>query len=79
MDNELILRQFEKVEEKVEKLIADRKALETTNSELTNKVDSLEEELQRRVEVEKKLSDERVLIRTKIDGLLAKFDDLSDS
>lgn len=79
MDNELILRQFEKVEEKVERLIADCRALGTTNSELKNKVDSLEEELQRRIEAENKLSDERVLIRTRIDSLLAKFDDLSDS
>ncbi|RZB34392.1 MAG: hypothetical protein SRB1_00160 [Desulfobacteraceae bacterium Eth-SRB1] len=77
MDNEQILRQFEEIEEKVVRLIDVCKAHEATNSELRDKIRRLEEELQSKVEIETNYSQERDLIRSKIDSLLARLDDIA--
>ena len=78
MDNELILNQFEEIERKVERLIDVCKAHEATNLELQSKIKRLEEELQGKVEADRNYVEEKALIRSKIDGLLAKLNDLSD-
>ena len=79
MDNEIILRQFEEIEQKVGKLIDVCKSLEATNLELRNKSKMLEEELQGKVEVENNYQEEKALIRSKIDGLLAKLEDITEA
>ncbi len=78
MDNELFLGQFKEIEQKVEKLIETCKSLEVTNLKLSNKIKSLEEELQGKIEAESKFADEKALIRSKIDNLLARLDELAD-
>ena len=78
MDNELILRQFDEIEKKVEGLIGVFKTLEATNLELRNKIESLQTELNDRVEAENKYAKERDLIRSKIDSLLVKLEDISE-
>ena len=78
MNNELLLNQFEEIERKVERLIDLRKTHEATNLELNNKIKRLEEELQGKVEADRNYVEEKALIRSKIDGLLAKLNDLSD-
>ena len=50
MDEELVFRQFEEIEQKVERLIKICKAHEATNLELKSKLKSLEEEIQGKVE-----------------------------
>lgn len=77
MDNEQILRQFEEIEKKVVRLIDVCKAHEATNSELRDNIRRLEEELQSKVETETNYSQERDLIRSKIDSLLGKLDDVA--
>ena len=77
MDNELILRQFDEIEEKVEKLLKAYQALEATNRDLQNKIESLNAELQGRIEAERKYAKERDLILSKIDGLLVKLEDIA--
>lgn len=77
MENELILQQFEKIEQKIERLIAERRQLEATNQELRHNVATLEEELQHKVQAENKIAEERTLIRSKVDGLLAKLNDMA--
>lgn len=77
MDNELFLGQFKEIEEKVEKLIETCKSLEVTNLKLSNKIKSLEEELQGKIEAEKRYAQEKALIRSKIDSLLVKLDDIN--
>ena len=77
MDNELILKQFEEIEQKVEKLIEICNALEATNLEQKNKIKSLEEEIQGKVEAERNYAEEKALIRSKIDGLLVKLDEVA--
>ena len=78
MDNDFVLKQFGEIEHKVEKLIETCKAQAVANSELKNKLNSLEEEIQGKVEAEKNYAEEKTLIRSKIDGLLARLDDISD-
>ena len=78
MDNEFVIKQFGEIEHKVERLIENCKAQAATNSELKNKLTSLEEEIQGKDEAEKNYAEEKALIRSKIDGLLAKLDDISE-
>ena len=79
MDNELLLGQFDEIEKKVEKLIEICKSLEVTNLKHSNKIKSLEEELQGKIEAETQFADEKALIRSKIDNLLVRLDELTDS
>jgi len=79
LDNEFIVGQFEEIEKKVEKLIDVLKSHETTNLELSNKINRLEEELQGKNEVESSYSQERTLIRSKIDSLLVRLEDVTES
>jgi predicted nuclease with TOPRIM domain len=79
LDNELILQQFEEIEQKVEKLINVRKSLEAINLELKSKINKLEEELQGKVEAEKSYTEERVLIRSKVDSLLARLEEITEA
>jgi FtsZ-binding cell division protein ZapB len=76
VDNEYILEQFGKIESKVEQLIGTYRSFELKNSELMNKIESLEEELQSRTEAERRYAEEKALIRSKIDGLMAKLDEI---
>lgn len=78
MDNELILQQFDEIENKVQKLIEVFNELKATNLEQRNKIEGLNAELQDRVEAEKKYVEERDLIRSKIDSLLVKLGDIAD-
>jgi len=78
LDNEFILKQFEEIEKKVENLINVCKSLKTTNLELRNKVERLEEELQGKVETENNYAQEKALIRSKIDGLLGRLEDMTE-
>ena len=77
MDNELILQQFDQIERKVERLIEVCNALEATNAELKNRIGELEADLQQKIEAEGGYIQEKDLIRSKIDGLLARLDNIS--
>jgi hypothetical protein len=79
LDNESILKQFEEIEKKVENLINVCKSFETTKLELRNKVERLEEELRGKVEAENNYAQERALIRSKIDGLLGRLEDMTEA
>ncbi len=79
MDNDFVLKQFGEIEQKVERLIENCNPQAAANSELKNKVIRLEEESQGKVEAENNYAEEKALIRSKIDGLLARLDDISDS
>jgi hypothetical protein len=77
LDNKFILKQFEEVEQKVERLIEICNALKATSLEQKNKIKSLEEEIQGKVEAERSYTEEKALIRSKIDDLLVKLDQFS--
>ena len=77
LDNTLIIQQFEKIEEQVEKLIGDCKSQKETNCELERRIEELETTLKQKEELEIKLTDERGAIRSKVDGLLSKLKDVT--
>ena len=77
MDNDFFLSQFEEIEKKVENLIVVCNSLEVTNLELSNKIKSLEEELQGKIESENKNAQEKALIRSKVDNLLVRLEELT--
>ena len=79
MDNEFILRQFEEIEEKVIKLIDICKSHEADNAELRKTIEKLEQELQTRVEAEESYLEERDLVRSKVDGLLVRLNNIIES
>lgn len=78
MDNDVIISQFDDIEEKVEFLIELCQSLEATNSELQEKIQKLEQELQGKAEVESRYTEQKALIRSKIDSLMAKLDNFSE-
>ena len=78
MDNKDVIRQFEEIEHKVERVIEACKSHEATNLELINKIEGLEEELQKKTEAESKFLEERALIRSKIDSLLVRLEDITE-
>ena len=79
MDNEDFLKQFEEIEQKVGKLIDVCKSLEAANLELKSKIGRLEEELQGKVKLEKSYQEQKALIRSKVDGLLARLEDITEA
>ena len=79
MDYEKTLKQFDEIEQKVGKLIDVCKSLEATNLELKNTLERLEEELQGKVEAEKDYQEERALIRSKIDNLLGRLENITET
>ena len=79
MDHEKVLRQFDEIEQKVGKLIDVCKSLEATNLEFKNKIERLEEELQGKMEAENNYQEERALIRSKVDSLLARLEGLTET
>jgi len=79
LSNEKILRQFDEIEQKVGKLIDVCKSLEATNLELKNKVEKLEKELQGKLETENNYQEERALVRSKIDSLLVRLEDITEA
>ena len=76
MENAIISNHFKEIEKKVARLIQVCKEHEATNFELKNKIKSLEEELLGKIEAEKSYAQERALIRSKIDRLLVKIEDI---
>ena len=78
LDNDDIFSQFEEIEEKVDFLIELCKSLETTNSELQKKVESLESEIQSKTEAEYRNKEQKTMIRSRIDGILAKLSNFSE-
>ena len=76
MDNAIFFDQFSQIEKKVARLIAICKENEAANSELKNKIKSLEEELLGKIEAEKSYAQEKALIRSKIDSLLVRLEEI---
>lgn len=78
MDNETFFKQFEELERKIESLINASNTHETANLELNNKIERLEKELRGKVEAEESYNREKELIRSKIDNLLVKFNQVEN-
>lgn len=79
MENEALLaQQFEEIEQKVERLIVICSSLEARNVQLVNTITSLEAELHIKSEALENFSQERTMIRSKIDKLLVKLENIAE-
>ncbi len=78
MDIENVMRQFDQIEQKVVRLIQLNKSFEAENTQLAKKVKTLETELQNRGNEENRFLEQKALIRSKIDGILAKLNGVSE-
>ncbi len=79
MEDEVILKQFDEIEKKVERLIGVNKSLKKNNIVLKGKIEQLEQELQVKVEAENHQTEVKALIRSKIDGLMARLDGITEA
>ncbi len=75
----MLFRLFTEIEAKVEKMIDLCRLQQTANSELHQKVRQLEEELHLKDEAAQRHVEEKTLIRSRVDNLLAKLEDLTRS
>jgi FtsZ-binding cell division protein ZapB len=79
LDNEAIVKQFGKIEEKIESLIKTNQLLKAANLELKEKAEKLETELQQKNELEDRNDEVKKLIRTKIDSLMERLDGVTEA
>lgn len=79
MEDEVILKQFDEIEKKVERLIGVNKSLKKNNIVLKGKIEQLEQEHQVKVEAENHQTEVKALIRSKIDGLMARLDGITEA
>ena len=77
MEDENILKQFEAIEARLEALIQLCREKEDQNRELISRVEELEEELRTKVEAEQRNSEEKTSIRTRVDNLLKRLEDIT--
>jgi len=78
VSDEDVLSQFDKIEEKVEKLIETCRSLEAANIELNNKYERLRQEADGKANAEKRYLEQRDLIRSKVDSLLSRLNSYSE-
>ncbi len=77
MEDENILKQFEAIEARLEALIQLCREKEDQNRELIARVEELEEELRTKVEAELRMTEEKTSIRTRVDNLLKRLEDIT--
>jgi cell division septum initiation protein DivIVA len=78
LDIEVILQQFELIEQKVEHVVQARKQFQKENEELNNRIQQLETVIQEKNEAEKKHDELTALVRTKIDSLIGRLEGTSE-
>jgi hypothetical protein len=76
LDDNQVLEHFDEIENKIQKLIDVRKTLEVDLQDQKDYIAQLEIELQEKIEAESKLIEERSFVRSKIDSLLTKLQDI---
>lgn len=79
LDNGLALQRFSELEEKIDQLLDSLLQLKQKNSALEEKVESLEQTIKIKEDMEQKYIEEKNLIRSKIDTLLSKLDHISET
>jgi len=78
LENEEIIEHFEEIETKVDGLINICKSLDKKNADLNTKIITMKTELQNKIEVEKKYTNERNIILLKVNRILAKLYEIED-
>ena len=77
MDDQSLLNQFETIEKRLDALIQICKDKDNQNKELILRVEKLEEELRTKVKAEQKYAEERAQVRSRVDQLLMRLDDIA--
>jgi predicted nuclease with TOPRIM domain len=77
LDIETVFNQFGEIEKKAEKLIQVCGSHQAANLELHHKIKQLEEELRIANETVKRHAEEKTLIRSRIDKLLARLEEMN--
>lgn len=77
MDNQSLMNQFETIETRLDALIQNCKDKDNQNKELCLRIEQLEEELRTKVEAEQKYAEEKALIRSRVDQLLMRLEEIA--
>ncbi len=78
VDTNEVMRQFDLLEDKIEQLIEQNKSLTKDNFELKQKKSDLEAVLEEKTEAENNFSQQKTLIRSKIDHMLERLNQASE-
>lgn len=78
MDRETVLQQFNELEKRIELLIDTRKRLEAENAELKQRNHDLEIQLQEKAAAERRHEELKGLVRSKIDSLMGRLDEITE-
>ena len=76
MNPDVFAKQFEDIEVKVEQLAQRCREKDATTKQLSDRIEKLEEELQRKREAEQRYSEERAMIRQRVDQLLVRLQNI---
>lgn len=79
MESDSWVSQIGEIEKKIETLIETCKSQQAVNMELQDKIKHLEEELHHKTESVRRHAEEKAMIRSRIDTLLAKLEDMTCS
>ena len=79
MDNDVILSQFDAMDEKVEALLDLCANLKVANKRLKSRIEIMEKEIKAKSEAELKYTERKKLIREKVDNLIEKLNHISEA
>ena len=79
LGNDLLQKKFDDIDGKIDLLIENCRSLQSENQALKLEIERLETELDRNTASMTQYSENEAVIQSKIDGLLGKLDQFSDS
>lgn len=77
MDDNSLINQFEAIESRLDALLQICQDKDNQNKELSLRIEQLEEELRKKVEAEQQYAEEKALVRSKVDQLLMRLDEIA--
>lgn len=77
MDDQSLIDQFQTIEKRLDTLLQVCKDKDDQNRELSLRIEKLEEELRTKVEAEQRYAEEKALVRSKVDQLLVRLDEIA--
>ena len=78
VDTETVLNQFTELEKRLDHLIETSKRLEAENSRLVQEKRILADQLQEKAEAERQHNELKDLVKSKIDSLMGRLDEISE-
>jgi len=77
VDDRSLIDQFQAIEARLDALIQICKEKDNLNKELSLRIEKLEEELRTKAEAEQRYTQEKALVRSKVDQLLERLDEVA--